>query len=220
MDDRLPSAASVLAVCAHPDDESFGLGAALSALREEGSRLSVLCFTHGEASSLGSTGGRLHERREKELVLAAEELGVTKVDLLEHPDGRLGDEPIDLLRAEVRAALQAAGADLVLVFDESGVTGHSDHVRATEIAVGVAADAGVRVLAWTLPEEVAAQLNEELATAFVGRRYDDIDILVEVDRGPQQRAIRCHESQFKENPVLLRRLELQGSQEAFHWLRH
>lgn len=217
--DRLPSAASVLAVCAHPDDESFGLGAGLSSLREEGSSLSVLCFTHGEASSLGSTAGSLHERREKELVLAAEELGVARVHLLEHPDGYLGDEPMEQLRAEVRLALEAAGADLLLVFDEGGITGHSDHVRATEVAVGVAGDAGVRVLAWTLPEAVAAQLNEEFDTTFVGRRRDDIDMMVEVDRGPQQRAIRCHASQSRENPVLLRRLELQGSQEAFRWLR-
>ena len=52
----LPSAKEVLAICAHPDDESFGLGAILGVVAELGTRVRVLCFTHGEASTLGDTG--------------------------------------------------------------------------------------------------------------------------------------------------------------------
>ena len=37
---------SVLAVCAHPDDESFGLGAVLSTFAELGVQTRALCFTH------------------------------------------------------------------------------------------------------------------------------------------------------------------------------
>src|SRR5512146_1948099 len=48
----LPSWRSVLAVCAHPDDESFGLGAVLDAFGAQGTRLAVLCLTHGESSTL------------------------------------------------------------------------------------------------------------------------------------------------------------------------
>ncbi len=50
---ELPGETSVLAVCAHPDDESFGLGATLAAFAAAGSSTAVLCFTHGEMSSLG-----------------------------------------------------------------------------------------------------------------------------------------------------------------------
>src|SRR5664280_261786 len=52
--EQLPTTRSVLAVCAHPDDESFGLGAALATFDESGTSTSVLCFTHGEASTLGA----------------------------------------------------------------------------------------------------------------------------------------------------------------------
>ena len=48
-------ARSVLAICAHPDDESFGLGAVLSAFVDAGARVSLLCFTRGEASTLHTT---------------------------------------------------------------------------------------------------------------------------------------------------------------------
>lgn len=45
---------SVLAVVAHPDDESFDLGAILDTVVAAGGRASVLCFTRGEASTLGA----------------------------------------------------------------------------------------------------------------------------------------------------------------------
>ncbi len=217
-ENHLPPTSSVLAVCAHPDDESFGLGAALSSWAEEGTQTSVLCFTHGEASTLGTADDNLHRLREKELAVAADELGVTTVRLLEYPDGRLIEEPIEQLSSELRRVVELVGASLLLVFDEGGITGHPDHMRATETATAVASDVAIPVLAWTLSEAVAAQLNNEFETTFVGRRSEDIDMVVEVDRDRQHRAIRCHASQSNGNPVLWRRLELQGNQEAFRWL--
>jgi mycothiol S-conjugate amidase len=62
----------VLAVCAHPDAESFGLGA----LSDQGTTARVLCFTHGEASTLGETRRSLGEVRAGELAGAAAALGV------------------------------------------------------------------------------------------------------------------------------------------------
>jgi hypothetical protein len=50
----LARARSVLAVYAHPDDETFGLGAALGAFVDAGTAVGGLCLTHGEASTLGA----------------------------------------------------------------------------------------------------------------------------------------------------------------------
>ncbi len=44
----------MLAVIAHPDDESFGLGAVIDALITAGAIVDVLCLTRGEASTLGA----------------------------------------------------------------------------------------------------------------------------------------------------------------------
>jgi LmbE family N-acetylglucosaminyl deacetylase len=215
---QLPWAESVLAVCAHPDDESFGLGAALSSFAGQGTTTSVLCLTHGEASTLGTDAGDLHEIREKELALAADELGVGSVRLLEFADGRLTGQSIGQLSSELRRAVAMVGATLLLVFDEGGITGHPDHMRATGVATIVAEEVGIPVLAWALPEAVTAQLNDEFSTTFVGRPPEEIDVVVEVDRSRQHRAIRCHASQSSENPVLWRRLQLQEDREVFRWL--
>ena len=74
--DVLPAWSSVLAVVAHPDDESFGLGAILDAFVRADSEVSVLCLTHGEASTIHGVTGDLATLRETELREAAAALGV------------------------------------------------------------------------------------------------------------------------------------------------
>ena len=80
---------SVLAVCAHPDDESFGLGAVISTFGELGIETSLLCFTHGEASTLGTNTDDLARRRADELEAATAGLGIRELHLLSYPDGHL-----------------------------------------------------------------------------------------------------------------------------------
>ncbi len=211
----LPDVAELLVVCAHPDDESFGLGGVLGAFVDRGTQVRVLCFTHGEASTLGEDAA-LGERRAAELDAAARALGVQEATLHAYPDGRLAAVALDELVA--RIAEQAGDADLLLAFDAGGITGHPDHIRATEAALAFGTDRRLPVLGWALPEEVAAQLNAELGTSFAGRRPDELDLTVAVDRDRQQAAIACHASQSTDNPVLWRRLELLGSTENLRWL--
>jgi LmbE family N-acetylglucosaminyl deacetylase len=213
----LPPGSSVLAVCAHPDDESFGLGAILHRFAAAGVRTSVLCFTHGEASTLGPFASGLREIREAELSAAARQLGVGSVEVLDHPDGALAAVPLDVLVDAVRRSMAIEDADLLLVFDAGGVTGHLDHCRATEAAVAAAANDGVPVLAWGVPKAVSESLNEEFSSSFVGR--EQFDVVLTVDRDAQRRAIACHASQSTHNPVLWRRLELLGGTESLRWLR-
>jgi LmbE family N-acetylglucosaminyl deacetylase len=212
----LPHAREVLAVCAHPDDESFGLGAIIAGFTAQGTLVRSLCFTHGEASTLGHDPRPLGEVRAEELSAAAEALGVREVELLNYPDGSLQQVPLDQLVRRVERAL--AEADLLLVFDEDGITGHPDHRRATQAALAAAAAVGVPVLAWALPQSVASQLNTEFGAGFAGHRLSDIDIIIDVDRKPQRVAIGHHASQSEDNPVLRRRLDLLGCREYLRWL--
>lgn len=214
---ELPLARRVLVVVAHPDDESFGLGAIVSTFVDAGAEIEVLCFTRGEASSLGGGAQSLAEVRAAELAAAAAELGVSNVHLLEHPDGHLADVPLSKTVPVVEEMIERMSPDLLLVFDEGGVTGHSDHGAATRAAVAAARP--LPLLAWSVTEEIACQLNAEFFTSFLGRRVAELDFAITVDRTRQLRAISQHASQASDNPVLERRLALQGEREVLRWLR-
>ena len=215
----LPAVRGVLAVCAHPDDESFGLGAVLAAFSEMGTDTAVLSFTHGEASTLHGTDGELAEVRAKEFARAADALGIRARELLDYVDGGLSTKPLDELAAHVSMVVESHGADLLLVFDEGGITGHPDHQRATDAALSAAARLEIPVLAWVVPRPVARRLNSQFGTGFVGRSEGEVDYRLSVDRRRQREAIACHRSQSALNPVLDRRLRLQGDVEWLRWLR-
>ncbi len=214
---QLPAWRSVLAVVAHPDDESFGLGAVLSRFAEHG-EVSLLCLTHGEASTLHGFDGQLATVRAAELHNAATVLGLHEIALLDHPDGRLVDVNPDVLDATVIAMADRLGADGLLVFDPSGVTGHPDHQAATAAATRAASALGLPVLAWTIPTPVAETLNTEFGTSFVGHAGSQIDIDLPVDRSHQRAAVTCHPSQAVPSSALWRRLELLGDVEHLRWI--
>lgn len=215
----LPEWSSVLAVTAHPDDESFGLGAILDGFARRGASTRVLCFTHGEASTLHGTSGDLRTVRSRELAAAAAVLGVCSTTLLNYPDGSLAGESRTRLTADVIDAARAAAADGLLVFDPSGVTGHSDHAAATAAALAAADALGLPVLGWTLPLEVANTLNAEFGTAFSGHSRDDLDCTLAVDRTRQVAAIAEHASQALPTNAVWRRLDLLGPTEYLRELR-
>lgn len=213
----LPPWRSVLAVVAHPDDESFGLGAVVSAFVAGGARVTVLCLTHGEASTLHGVDGDLAHVRERELEDAAAVLGLHRVQLLDFPDGGLMGVDEAVLEAVVLTGIEEASADGLVVFDPNGVTGHPDHQRATAVALAAAAAAGTPVLGWTLPADVADVLRAELGAPFAGHSPDRIDLVIDVDRSAQLEAVNCHPSQAVPGSALWRRLDLLGDREHLRW---
>lgn len=217
---ELPPARRVLAVCAHPDDESFGLGGIISAYfaaEPRSTNMALNSLTRGEASMLGADRSELAEARTRELHAAARQLGIASVEIGDHPDGRLTTVALGELAVSIRPL--ASGVDLVLVFDEGGITGHPDHIQATPAALNVAAELDLLVLAWALSDAVATALNDEFRAGFVGRPSHDIDLTTPVDRERQHVAMLCHSTQFTDNPVPDRRLALTGPDEALRWLR-
>lgn len=207
----------VLAVCAHPDDESFGLGAVISTLVEHGVSVDLVSLTRGEASTLGVSAADLAHLRSSELTAAAAELGIGSVHQFDHPDGHLPTVHIADLVADIESL--AANHDLLLVYDTGGITGHPDHIHATTAAIAVAERLDLPVLAWTLDDQVADTLNHEFDARFVGRPEPDIDLRLPVDRTRQRAAMTCHQSQLTGNPVPDRRIALTGDHEALHVLR-
>ena len=215
----LPVWHAVLAVVAHPDDESFGLGAILDAFARAGTHTTVLCLTRGEASTIHGVSGDLTAVRAGELEEAARALGVSDTELADHPDGALAAVDRDVLAAEVASAASRHHAEGLLVFDPSGISGHPDHVAATAAAMSAAEHDGLPVLAWTLPRAVADRLNEEFGVPFTGHDDAEIDLVLPVTRDRQRVASLAHASQAIPTSVLWRRLELLGDREHLRRLR-
>lgn len=216
---ELPAWRSVIAIVAHPDDESFALGGVLGAFVDAGAKASVLSLTHGEASTLVGLDSDLASLRAAELRSAADALGLDAAELRNYPDGRLSEVAKDELVAVVVDEARRAGAEGFLVFEPSGVTGHPDHAAATEAALGAAEILDLPVLGWFVPEPVAERLNHECGTAFVGQVADHDDLAVRVDRDRQVVVSMAHASQAVPSSVLWRRLELLGDVEHLRWLR-
>lgn len=210
--DPPPGARRVLAVCAHPDDESFGLGGLLASYTQARAEVALLTLTCGEASTLDADAD-LAGRRGAELACATHRLGVTTSWQRDYPDGHLAEIAIDQFVAEVQVAIQRHQPDLLLVFHPSGITGHPDHQRATEAALLAACGADLPVHGWYVPDQVATALDAEFGAGFIPVTPIPADRRVRVDRAVQRAALACHVSQQGDLPVVDRMLELLGDVE-------
>src|SRR6058998_3196349 len=83
----------VLAVFAHPDDESIVAGGTLAACAAAGAEVLVLCATRGEQGPIADTEiasrATLGAVRERELYAACYALGARGVECLKFSDGEL-----------------------------------------------------------------------------------------------------------------------------------
>ncbi|PYR62282.1 MAG: hypothetical protein DMF85_00050 [Acidobacteria bacterium] len=122
----------ILAVFAHPDDESIACGATLARCADEGARVSLLCATRGEAGlrvpGSGTEDVGLGVVRRGELQQAAARLGIGDLIVLDHPDGSLtGVEP-SLFRQEIVLTIRHLRPDVVITFGPDGLYWHPDHI--------------------------------------------------------------------------------------------
>jgi len=214
-----PRWTSVLAVIAHPDDESFGLGAILDAFIFAGAKVQMHCLTHGQTWTLEEAPGDLAALRGAELASAADVLGPTRAQLRVIPDGALSELDQTSLATEVVTAAKSCGAEGLLVFDTAGVAGDLDHVAVTAAALLAAEMFDLPVLGWTLPDSVAAQLNRDFDDTVIGRHGEDVDLRVTVERARRRLASRAQASKSKPGSVVRRRLELLADTESLRWLR-
>jgi LmbE family N-acetylglucosaminyl deacetylase len=148
----MKSSRRLMAVLAHPDDESLGVGGTLAKYASEGVDVHLLTATRGEGGRYrGLRPGdprhpgplELSRTRESELREAAAALGVREVSLLDYHDQHLD-------RADPRKAIGCIAAHLrrvqphvVITFGPDGAYGHPDHIaiaQFTTAAVVAAAD--------------------------------------------------------------------------------
>ena len=135
---------SLLAVFAHPDDESLASGGLLAWCAAFGVRVSLLCLTHGEHGQAGGRAPRpgahpLREVRADELQAASRVLGITRVRLLDHEDGMLPWILPERLEADILDEIVRSDPDVVITFDADGLYWHPDHIAVHDRTTAVVA---------------------------------------------------------------------------------
>jgi LmbE family N-acetylglucosaminyl deacetylase len=157
---------TVIAVFAHPDDESLACGGTLARLADAGARVVVICASHGErGSAVGPVrNDALGLSRSDEMRDAAQALGIAEVILLDHPDGDLRWAQVTEFHTELVWFLRRYAPDAVITFGEDGLYWHLDHVgvyERTTTAVRALGDAAPALYYVTMPLGVMPQLVQQ-----------------------------------------------------------
>ena len=210
---------SVLAVIAHPDAESFGLGAVVDAFIFAGAKVEVHCLTHGQSWTLDEAPGDLAALRGAELASAADVLGPVRGKMRDCPDGELGERCRARLAGDVVACADSCHPDGLLVFNSPPYPGRLDHAAATTIAVRAAETLDLPVLGWTLSRQAATQFNREFGSGSTGDQGESIDLRATVDRTRQRMASRALAGPALPGSAPRRRLELLAETKSLSWLR-
>jgi len=190
----------ILAVFAHPDDESFGPGGTLVRSAREGHTIRLVTLTRGEAGSLGISKGlspaRLAEVRSRELHCAAEKLGIETVHIYDLPDKQLqsieSSQGVEIIFTEI----QDFQPELVITFHSNGISGHPDHQTVSEWTFLAVEEQkpSPRLLYYGVTERQTKMVPNRPLQAIpeeeITHRIDVQEFLPD-----KIRAIKCHESQ-------------------------
>ena len=208
MPDRPPV---LLAVFAHPDDETFRCGGLLALLAGRDVQVNILTATRGEAGSCGDPPlckvDQLAEVREKELRCACAVLGIEPPSFLDYLDGKLAEVDEEEAIAKITTVSRELCPQVLLTWPADGLSGHPDHKtvsRWTLLAFEEMAkdtEAPTALYQMAVPQSVANALSLVELHAI-----PDAEISVTVDVMPvwkqKRSAINCHRSQADSSPIL------------------
>ncbi len=138
----------LLAVFAHPDDESMGMGATLAKYSAHGVDTHLVCATRGERGWFGSAESHpgfenLAQTRTTELENAVKELGMKSLHFLGYIDGDVDQADHTEAIQKIVTHIRKIKPQVIVTFPPDGNYGHPDHIAVgqfTSAAVVCAAD--------------------------------------------------------------------------------
>lgn len=189
----------LLAVFAHPDDESFGPGGTLARYALTGHTCRLVTLTRGEAGSLGPakhlTSEELGRLRSGELECAVRALQLSSHRVCDLPDGRLASSPAAKGLTIIREEIEGFQPDLVVTFHRGGISGHPDHQAVARWCLeAVRENSGPRLLGYGITAAQARRVGfRKLRPIPAGEITHLIDVSGHLEH--KLKAIECHKSQ-------------------------
>ena len=159
-----PTQPTLMAVHAHPDDESSSTGGVLAKYSDEGIRTVLVTCTNGEFGDTpdgvkpGEDGHHeqaVAEIRLAELREACKHLGVTDLELLGYHDSGMPDweykdrpdafcnVPQSVVAGRIGALIERYRPQVVITYDDQGPYQHPDHLHASRCAQAAVAATGI-----------------------------------------------------------------------------
>jgi LmbE family N-acetylglucosaminyl deacetylase len=220
---------TLLAVLAHPDDESMGTAGLLWRHAAAGVEVHLVCATRGGAGwqgkPPGAKRGDLPRIRTAELEAASQVLGLRSLQIWDYPDGGVEESDQAEITERISAVIASLRPRVVVGWGPDGGYGHPDHIvvgRCTDAAVA-AVEASQRPALYHLAFDEALDSAYRDVLALVGGGEEALPVLVIPDVDPvldlipeelevKVKAVDCHQSQLedwriaiKERPDLLAR---------------
>jgi LmbE family N-acetylglucosaminyl deacetylase len=184
----------MLAILAHPDDESFAIGGPLAKYAHQGIQVVLLTATRGEAGILGTKPEAAGAIRELELNRAAKHLGI-EVYFLDYKDGELATVNPEKLLEHIACWIDTVQPQVVLTFGPDGVSGHPDHVAVSKIVTQAVEKFFPNVcLLYIAPSEATA-LGCGVTATISGKEDKIIPVDISDYKIQKIRAIQSHNSQ-------------------------
>jgi LmbE family N-acetylglucosaminyl deacetylase len=136
----------LLAILAHPDDESLGNGGILAKYAAEGVKTYLVTATRGERGWFGDEQTypgleELGKIRENELLAATKVLDICSVDFLDYIDGELDQVNPEEAIAKIVGHLRRIRPDVVVTFGPFGSYGHPDHIAISQFTTAAIVEA-------------------------------------------------------------------------------
>ncbi len=213
---------TVLAVFAHPDDETLLAGALIPKLISDGWRVHLLCLAPGDNDDLAAR-----------MELAAAELGIESVSSLRFaaagttgPEGgqttspQLASAPESAVASQIAGVIASRSPEMIVTHSPSGDYGHPDHAYCHRVTLAAAAEAApeaaVYALAWS---NRLLRLNRFMESLLRARSRSISSYTTSPDRtvteshnvsgflGIRKRAARHYRKEISQGPLAMRLME-------------
>jgi LmbE family N-acetylglucosaminyl deacetylase len=179
-------------IFAHPDDETYSSASLIRQITDQGEQAKLLTATRGDKGKTGRLGKMTTEelaiQRELELNKAGEIIGLSEIDHLYLPDGKLETINMNGIVESIVSFINKHRLRIVVTFPKDGVSGHRDHIvihHAVSKAVLSGKCPTVQKLYYTAPLSFRDPSNPLLLIVDVEPYWD-----------MKMRALKAHESQI------------------------